>query len=712
MRRVTGSILATKRQGSLESSRVSSTAELRKIRNIGFAAHIDAGKTTTTERILYYTGKVHRMGEVDDGDATMDWMPQEMERGITITSAATTCQWMGHWINIIDTPGHVDFTVEVERSLRVLDGAVIIFCAVGGVQPQSETVWRQARKYNIPSMAFVNKMDRVGADFHDVLHQMRRRLGAEAVALQLPLGSEDSFKGIIDLITQKAFVYTDELGAESEEVEIPEDRVDMVHAFREHLVVTLADVNPDLEEKFFAGEEPTPEEMHETVRQATVACELVPVLCGTALRNKAVQPLLDAIVRYLPSPLDVPPMVGENPKSGDAEERPPDPQAPFSALAFKVASDPFVGQLTYMRVYSGSAKQGDRVLNADTGKRERLSKLLRMHANRREEIEQVGPGDIVGVVGLDQTTTGDTLCAVNAPIVLERMTFPEPVISMVVEPKSQADEERLNEALARLQMEDPTLRVETDQETGQKILAGMGELHLDIVTDRLLREFNVDANTGRPRVAYRETVTTTAVGEDRFVKQTGGHGQYGHVILRVEPCGTNETLIYEDESKANEIPPQFRRAVRNGVEDAMRGGSLAGYPATGIKVTVLGGSFHEVDSSDVAFKLAATRAFQAAFEAAEPVLLEPLMATEVVTPEQYFGDVINDLTTRRAQILDTKITPGNTRTIDLRVPLANMFGYATALRSLTQGRATYTMRPDTYQPVPAERQSKLVGYNT
>jgi len=691
---------------------VAGTNELQTIRNIGFAAHIDAGKTTTTERILYYTGKVHRMGEVDDGDATMDWMPQEMERGITITSAATTCHWKDHTINIIDTPGHVDFTVEVERSLRVLDGCVIIFCAVGGVQPQSETVWRQARKYNIPCLAFVNKMDRVGANFHDVLHQIRKRLGGEALAIQLPIGVEDSYRGIIDLITQKAFVYTDELGAESEEIEIPAERVDMVRAFREHLVVMLADVCPSLEEKYFAGEEPTVQELHETVRQATLSGELVPVLCGTALRNKGVQPLLDAIVGYLPSPLDVPPVVGENPKTKEEESRPPDPEAPFSALAFKVASDPFVGQLTYMRVYSGTAKLGDRVLNADTGRKERLSKLLLMHANRREEIERVGPGDIVAAVGLDQTTTGDTLCAVNAPIVLERMSFPEPVISMVVEPKSQADEDRLNDALDRLQMEDPTLRVSTDPETGQRILAGMGELHLEIVTDRLVREFNVQANTGKPRVAYRETITQSALGEDRFVKQTGGRGQYGHVVMRLEPCGTQETLIYADESKGNEIPPEFRTAVRKGVEDAMQAGTLAGYPAVGIKVTVTGGSFHEVDSSDLAFKVAATRAFQKGFAAGAPVLLEPLMATEVVTPEQYFGDVVNDLITRRAQILDTHMTPAKTRTIELRVPLANMFGYATGLRSLTQGRATYTMQPDSYEPVPATEQGRLIGLGT
>lgn len=682
---------------------------LRKTRNIGFAAHIDAGKTTTTERILYYTGKVHRMGEVHDGDATMDWMEQEMERGITITSAATTCNWKDHRINIIDTPGHVDFTVEVERSLRVLDGVVVIFCAVGGVQPQSETVWRQATKYNVPRLAFVNKMDRIGADFHDVLHRMRRRLGAEAVAIQLPIGKEDAHRGIIDLIEQRAWEFSDEEDVPPREVEMPANMRDMVDAFREHLVVSLADINPDLEEKFFAGEEPTPEEMWETIRRATIACELVPVMCGAAFKNKGIQPLLDAIVRYLPSPIDVPPVVGEHPETGEELSRAPDPEEPFSALAFKVAVDPFVGHITYIRCYSGSAKMGDRLLNADNGRKERITRLLRMHANRREDIEQIGPGDIVAAVGLDNTTTGDTLTALNAPIVLERMTFPEPVISMVIEPRSQADEDRLGGALRRLTMEDPTLRLETDTETGQQLISGMGELHLEVVVDRLRREFDAEANIGRPRVAYRETIRQPAEGEGRFVKQTGGRGQYGHVILRLEPVGTDTKLEYEDESKGDKIPEEFKSAVESGVVEAMGGGTLAGYPAVGIRCTVLGGSFHEVDSSEVAFKIAAGQAFQRAFDRGRPVLLEPVMAAEVVTPEQYFGDVLNDLTTRRAQIVEVKATAGDTRTIELKVPLANMFGYATALRSLTQGRATYTMEPDRYQPVPEEQQQELVS---
>ncbi len=681
---------------------------LEKTRNIGFAAHIDAGKTTTTERILYYTGKVHRMGEVHDGDATMDWMPLEMERGITITSAATTCHWKDHRINIIDTPGHVDFTVEVERSLRVLDGVCIIFCAVGGVQPQSETVWRQASTYNIPRLAFVNKMDRIGADFHDVLHEMRKRLGAEAVAVQLPIGREEEHRGLVDLIEQKAWQFSEDKDDPPQEIEIPEKMRDLVSAFREHLVVSLADINPDLEEKFFAGEDPTPEEMWQTIREATIACELVPVLCGSSLSNRGIQPLIDAIVHCLPAPTDVPPVVAVHPETGEEETRAPDPAEPFSALAFKVAVDPFVGHITYIRCYSGSVAVGDRVLNADNGQTQRIQRLLRMHANRREEIEEIGPGDIVAAVGLDDTTTGDTLCAQNAPIVLERMVFPEPVISMVIEPKSQVDEDRVGQALNRLTQEDPTLRLEVADETGQQLISGMGELHLEVIVDRLKREFDVEVNTGQPRVAYRETIRSATDGEGRFVKQTGGRGQYGHVVLQLEPIDPEMRLEYEDESKGDEIPQEFKGAVEAGVEEAMGAGTLGGYPAVGIRCTVTGGSFHEVDSSDVAFKVAASLAFQRAFEAGAPVLLEPVMAAEVITPEQYFGDVVNDLTTRRAQIVEVKASTGDTRVIELRVPLANMFGYATALRSLTQGRATYTMEPDSYQPVPQEQQQELL----
>jgi len=683
--------------------------ELRKTRNIGFAAHIDAGKTTTSERILFYTGKVHRMGEVHDGDATMDWMPQEMERGITITSAATTCTWKDHRINIIDTPGHVDFTVEVERSLRVLDGVCIIFCAVGGVQPQSETVWRQATKYNIPRLAFVNKMDRIGADFHDVLHQMRKRLGAEAVAIQLPIGNEEKYRGVVDLVEQKAWEFEDDELAPPVEVEIPEKLREMVAAFREHLVVSLADINPALEEKFFAGEEPTGDEMWDTIRAATIAGTLVPVLCGASFKNKGVQLLLDAIVRCLPSPLDVRPVVGEHPSTGAEETRAPDPAEPFSALAFKVAVDPFVGHITYIRCYSGTAKLGDRLLNADSGRKQRIQRLLRMHANRREEIEQIGPGDIVAAVGLDETTTGDTICVENAPLILERPVFPEPVIQMGIEPKSQADEEKLGAALARLTREDPTLRVEVDRETGQQLLSGMGELHLEVIVDRLKREFGAEANVGRPRVAYRETIRKASYGDGRFIRQTGGRGQYGHVKLELEPMDTEERLEYEDDSKGDEIPVEFRNAVKYGIEEAMGAGTLGGYPAVGVRCRITGGSFHDVDSSDVAFKIAAGMAFQDAFEGGSPVLLEPVMLAEVVTPEQYFGDVVNDLTTRRAQIVEVTSATGDSKTIELRVPLANMFGYATALRSVTQGRATYSMEPHSYEPVPVEQQRELLS---
>jgi len=603
----------------------------------------------------------------------------------------------------------VDFTVEVERSLRVLDGVCIIFCAVGGVQPQSETVWRQATKYSIPRLAFVNKMDRIGADFHDVLHQMRKRLGAEAVAIQLPIGNEEKHRGIVDLVEQKAWEFEDDEMAPPVEVEIPEKLREMVAAFREHLVVSLADINPALEEKFFAGEEPTADEMWDTIRAATIAGALVPVLCGSSFKNKGVQPLLDAIVRCLPSPLDVRPVVGEHPSTGAEETRAPDPAEPFSALAFKVAVDPFVGHITYIRCYSGTAKVGDRVLNADSRRKQRIQRLLRMHANRREDIEQIGPGDIVAAVGLDETTTGDTICVENAPLILERPVFPEPVIQMGIEPKSQADEDKLGAALARLTKEDPTLRVEVDRETGQQLLSGMGELHLEVIVDRLKREFTVEANVGRPRVAYRETIRKASRGEGRFVRQTGGRGQYGHVKLELEPMDTEERLEYEDDSKGDEIPVEFRNAVKFGINEAMGAGTLGGYPAVGVRCRITGGSYHDVDSSDVAFKIAAGMAFKDAFAYGNPVLLEPVMLAEVVTPEQYFGDVVNDLTTRRAQIVEVTSATGDSKTIELRVPLANMFGYATALRSVTQGRATYSMEPHSYEPVPAEQQRELLS---
>lgn len=673
--------------------------DLTKTRNIGLAAHIDAGKTTTTERILFYTGRVHRMGEVDNGDATMDWMPQEMERGITITSAATTCDWQDHRINIIDTPGHVDFTVEVERTLRVLDGLVVVMCAVGGVQPQSETVWRQADKYNIPRVVFVNKMDRVGADFHDILHQVRKRLSSNVVAIQIPIGAEDEFGGIIDLIKMRAIRWQDELGMDYEYGDIPAELQNLAEKFREYLVVTLAERNPVLENKFIEGQQLSEDEIHQALRQGTLSGDLALVLCGAALKNRGIQPLLDGIVRYLPSPPDVTSVQGENPNSGNIEIRQPDPAAPFSALMFKVKSDPFVGQLSYLRVYSGTAKKGQKLLNASTGKRQRLGRLLRMHANRREDVEQVGPGDIVAAVGLSDATTGDTLCDANHPIMFEKIAFPDPVISMAIEAKSQADEDRLMAALNSLAIEDPTFTVSTDPETDQQIIAGMGELHLEIFVDRLRREFKVDANIGNPKVAYKETVTATSTGEGRFVRQTGGRGQYGHVLLRVEPGKNGTGLAFDSEIKRGSIPTEFIPAVEAGVREAMQAGTEGGYPVVNVKVTALNGSYHDVDSSEIAFKIAGALAFKDAYQNARPVLLEPMMAVEIVTPADYMGEVVNDLNSRQAKINNLNATAGNTQTILALVPLAKMFGYATSLRNLTQGRATYTMQPHSYQAV-------------
>ncbi len=674
--------------------------DLQKTRNIGIAAHIDAGKTTVTERILFYTGRIHRMGEVHEGDATMDWMPQEMERGITITSAATTTQWRDHLINIIDTPGHVDFTVEVERSLRVLDGLVVVMCGVGGVQPQSETVWRQANKYNIPRIVFINKLDRAGADFHDVLHQLRTRLGANVLAIQLPIGAEERFRGVVDLIERKAYQFAGERGETIEEIEIPEKMRDRVDRFRDHLVVVLAEHDPDLETKYIEGVAPTVDELRAALRRATVRGELIPVVAGSAFKNKGVQKLIDAVVDYLPSPVDVPPVVGENPSSGHEEVRKPLDTEPFAALMFKVMSDPFVGQLSYLRVYSGKVKRGDTVLNATSGKRSRLGRLLRMHANRREELDEIGPGDIIAVVGLAAAATGDTLCTPAHPIVLERITFPEPVIAMAIEPKTKADEDRLADALQKLVLEDPTFRARTDRETGQQIISGMGELHLDIIRDRLQREFNVAANVGKPQVSYKETITRTAEADERFVRQTGGHGQYGHVVLRVEPTPEGEEFIFVDATKGGVIPKEFIPAVQKGVKSAMEAGTLGGYPVTRVKATLLNGSYHEVDSSDLAFTAAGSLAFREAFRKAGPVLLEPIMSVEVITPEDNMGDVVNDLAARRAQIQNMVPTTGNTQKIDALVPLATMFGYSTTLRSLSQGRATYTMEPHSYQPIP------------
>jgi elongation factor G len=674
--------------------------DLYKVRNIGIAAHIDAGKTTTTERILYYTGRVHRMGEVDDGDATMDWMPQEMERGITITSAATTCEWNGCRINIIDTPGHVDFTAEVERSLRVLDGMVMVMCAVGGVQPQSETVWRQANKYSVPRIVFVNKMDRVGADFHDVLHQMRSRLGAHVLAVQLPIGAEAQFSGVIDLIEQKAYEWDDELGEEFREIPIPANMAQRVATFREHVIVTLAEADPDLENMYLEGEEPTPERMREALRKLTVAGKVVPVFSGTSLRNKAVQPLLDAIVEYLPSPREIPDIIGQHPKSGEEEVRKPLPDEPVCAYVFKVVSDAFVGQLAYLRVYSGRIKKGDSLLNARTGRKERISRLLRMHANRREDLDAVEAGDIVGAVGLSAALTGDTLCAQNAPILLEAISFPEPVISLAIEPKSKADEEKLSEALHKLAVEDPTFSVRTDKDTGQQIISGMGELHLEIICDRLRREFSLDVHVGKQQVSYKETISTAAEGEGRFVRQTGGRGQYGHVVVALEPAEADVEFEFVDGSKGGVVPKEFIPAIEAGLREAMDSGPLAGYPATRIRATLLNGSYHEVDSSEIAFRVAAGMAYRDAYMKASPVLLEPIMLAEIITPEGHMGDVVNDLSARRAEIVSMQSGAGDTQTIKAHVPLAEMFGYSTALRSLTQGRATYTMEPESYQPVP------------
>ncbi len=676
------------------------TDPLSKTRNIGIAAHIDAGKTTTTERILYYTGRVHRMGEVDDGDATMDWMPQEMERGITITSAATTCEWDGQRINIIDTPGHVDFTVEVERSLRVLDGMVMVMCAVGGVQPQSETVWRQANKYRVPRIVFINKMDRVGADFHDVLHQMRSRLGAQVMAAQLPIGSEQEFSGVIDLIEQRAYEWREELGDVFEEVEVPANMVGRVKTFRDHLIVTLAENDPDLENMYLEGKEPSVEQLKSALRKLTVSGRLVPVFTGTALKNKAVQPLLDAIVAYLPSPLDISDVMGIHPGTGAEVAVKNTREEPFCGYVFKLASDPFVGSLAYVRIYSGRVKKGDTVLNARTGKKERISRLLRMHANRREDLTEAEAGDIIAAVGLPAAVTGDTVCALNRPVLLETISFPEPVISLAIEPRTKADEDKLATALQKLVAEDPTFRARTDRDTGQQIIAGMGELHLEIICDRLRREFNVDANVGKQQVAYKETVARAAEGEGRFVRQTGGKGHYGHVIIRLEPTAEDVHFEFESRVKGGEVPTQFISAVEAGIRGALDSGPLAGYPATRIKAILLGGSYHEVDSSDVAFEIAGSMAFRETYRKAAPTLLEPIMAAEVVTPEEYMGDVVNDLNSRRAQIERMTASAGDTQTIDARVPLASMFGYSTTLRSLSQGRATYTMQPQSYQPVP------------
>ena len=673
-------------------------------------AHIDAGKTTCTERILFYTGITYKLGEVHEGTATMDWMVQEQERGITITSAATTCMWGETRINIIDTPGHVDFTAEVERSLRVLDGAVALFDSVAGVEPQSETVWRQADKYGVPRIAFMNKMDRAGADFFASLDSIRRKLGANVVPVQIPLGREEGFEGIIDLITMQAVVYeADTLGAEFEINEIPEEYLEQAAEWREKMMELVVESDDALLEKYLAGEDITSKELVAAIRRGTCRLDFTPCLCGSAFKNKGVQPLLDAIVSFLPSPLDIPPVRGIHPHSGEELERKVDDQAPFSGLIFKIMTDPFVGQLAFMRVYSGTLQTGTRVLNSRQGKKERVGRILRMHANKREEMKEVHSGDITALVGLKGVATGDTICDPQAPIILEAMDFPDPVISVAIEPKTRADQDKLGFSLQKLMQEDPTFKVHTDEETGQTIISGMGELHLEIIVDRLLREFDADASVGKPQVAYRETIRSTVEAEGRFVRQTGGRGQYGHAKIRIEPV-PGEGFVFENQIVRGAIPKEFIRPVEQGIREAMESGILAGYEMQDVKVTLLDGSFHEVDSSEVAFKIAGSMAFKKAAKAADPVLLEPMMSVEVVMPEDedYTGDVIGDLNSRRGRIGQME-SRGNSRVVTATVPLSEMFGYATTVRSLTQGRANFTMHFDRYHRVPERVADEIVA---
>jgi elongation factor G len=675
--------------------------QLEKTRNIGIMAHIDAGKTTTTERILYYTGVSYKMGEVHDGTAVMDWMEQEQERGITITSAATTCVWRGHRIHLIDTPGHVDFTIEVERSLRVLDGAIAVFCAVGGVEPQSETVWRQADKYHIPRIAFVNKMDRVGADYPRVIRMIRERLNARPLVLQLPVGREEKFRGVVDLLRQKAILYQEEtLGTKFHEEPVPEEMKTEVEVYREKIFETLAEADEPFLDRYLAGDSFSLEEVQALIRRETVAARLVPVVCGSGFKNKGIQPLLDAVVDYLPSPLDVPPIRGRHPDTGLEEMRTPLNGAPLSALAFKIMSDPYVGQLTFLRVYSGSLLSGSSVFNSNKGKRERIGRLVKMHANKREEIKEAGAGDIVAAVGLKETLTGHTLCAEEHPLVLEAMDFPEPVISMAIEAKAKADQEKMDLSLHKLSLEDPSFRMFMDPETGQRIISGMGELHLEIIVDRLMREFGIPVQVGKPMVAYRETVTQTARAEGKFVRQSGGRGQYGHVVLDIHPLPAGEKFQFVDAIKGGTIPREYIPAVEKGVKEAAESGVLAGYPVVDVKVTLLDGSFHEVDSSEMAFKIAGSLGFKEGTKKAGPILLEPIMGVEVVVPESYVGEVTGDLSSRRGKILNLEARNGM-QILEARVPLAEMFGYATQLRSSTQGRATYTMQFSHYERVPA-----------
>ena len=680
---------------------------LEKTRNIGIMAHIDAGKTTTTERILFYTGRTHKIGEVHEGAATMDWMEQEQERGITITSAATTCQWKGHRINIIDTPGHVDFTVEVERSLRVLDGAVGVFSAKEGVEPQSETVWRQADKYGVPRIAYVNKMDIIGADFLAVVQDMRDRLGANAVAIQLPIGAENDFKGMIDLVEMVAYEYVDDLGKEPKKVEIPADLKAKAEELRNELIEKVAEIDEELMMKYLEGEEITVPELKAAIRRGTITTKLFPVVCGSSYRNKGVQLMLDAVVDYLPAPTDVPDIKGTLPDGTETTRKTGDDQ-PFAALAFKIMSDPFVGKLTYFRVYSGVLNSGSYVLNATKGKRERIGRILQMHANHRQEIDAVYSGDIAAAVGLKDTTTGDTLCDEKNPVILESMNFPEPVIQLAVEPKTKADQDKMAQALAKLSEEDPTFRYHTDQETGQTIIAGMGELHLEIIVDRMKREFKVETNVGKPQVAYRETFRTSAKVEGKFVRQTGGRGQYGHVWIEFEPLEQGSGFVFENKIVGGVVPKEYIPAVQAGIEEAMRNGVLAGYPLVDIKATIFDGSYHEVDSSEMAFKIAGSLALKAAGEKCNPVLLEPIMKVEVTVPEEYMGDVMGTLNSRRGRIEGMEARHG-AQIIRAKVPLAEMFGYSTVLRSGTQGRGVFSMELSHYEEVPKNIADEIIA---
>lgn len=672
---------------------------LNNTRNIGIMAHIDAGKTTVTERILFYTGRVHKVGETHDGAATMDWMLQEQERGITITSAATTCEWKHNRINIIDTPGHVDFTVEVERSLRVLDGAVAVFCSVGGVEPQSETVWRQADKYKVPRIAFINKMDRMGADFYRGVSMIADRLGANPVPIQLPIGVEDKFQGIVDLVTMTSIIYTDDLGAFEVKNEIPEDLVELAADYREKLVEAVAETSEELMNKYLEGIEITEQELRDGIRRGVIGNKFIPVLCGSAFKNKGVQPLLDSVVSYMPSPLDVPPIKGINPGTGAEDVRTASDSEPFSSLAFKIMADPFVGKLAFFRVYSGVLNSGSYVYNSSKGKKERIGRILRMHANHREDIPEVRSGEIAAAVGLKDTATGDTLCDEKSPIILEEMVFPEPVIDVAIEPKTKADQEKMGIALTRLAEEDPTFKIRTDAETGQTIIAGMGELHLDIIVDRLKREFNVQCDVGRPQVAYKETIRRAVKAEGKFVRQSGGRGQYGHCWVEIEPMEPGSGFEFVNKVVGGVIPKEYINPIGAGIQEAMQNGVLAGYPVLDLRATVYDGSYHDVDSSEMAFKIAGAMAFKAAAVKADPVIIEPVMRVEVTVPENYMGDIIGDVSSRRGRI-EGMDPHGNAQIIRAYVPLSEMFGYATDLRSATQGRGVYTMQFDHYEEVP------------